>query len=358
MRFSIFLIAMGKHRKSNRDVYEQMMRDVQMAEDLDFDTVWFAEHHFREEFSLSPSPNLFLAAAANCTERIKLGVAVNVLPFYSPIRLAEEGAMLDVMSEGRFQWGIGRGIAGAEFAPWGIDPATSRERFVEIHDSVISSWTTSRIGYEGAHYVIPDADMVPTPLQQPHPPVWVTAQSPDSVRWAAQHGYPAMQVGEPLERGSAQLALYREAAAEHGVSIDPERGAIVPLRYVYVARTDAAAREACAPLLEEFWENFSRIAQPGRAPSGAGYDYWRDRTTSLEQYRDYRYEELLEAGIIITGSPDTVIEAIKRQEEALDCRHLMCDFWRTATAPAERAESMRLFASEVMPEFQPSETVA
>jgi len=354
--FSVFMIAMGRGRRSDREIFEYVMADVALAEELGFNAVWFAEHHFRADFSLSPAPNVFIAAAAAITERINLGAAVNVLPFHHPVTLAEQGAMLDVLTDGRFQWGIGRGIAGAEFAPWGIDPAESRDRFREVHDAVIQAWTTGRVGFEGRFYRVADAPLVPSIVQGPHPPVWVSAQSPDSVTWAAEHGYRVMQVGEPLDRGREHAQRYAEVVASQGVAADP-RGAIVPLRYVHVAETDEAARKACASSIGEFWSHFSRIAAPGGSASKAkGYEYWNDAKTSLQQYADLGYDGLNEEGIIITGSPETVIEGVQRQIDELGVTHLMCDFWRGAPSMDDRRESMRLFATEVMPAFQQAGT--
>lgn len=109
MRFGYFNITMGKGRTSQRQIYEDFLSDAALAEELNFDAVWLAEHHFNADFCLSPAPNLLLAAVAATTKRIKIGSCVNVLPMYNPVRLIEEIAELDLLSNGRFQWGIGRG---------------------------------------------------------------------------------------------------------------------------------------------------------------------------------------------------------------------------------------------------------
>lgn len=359
MDFSVFMIAMGKGRKSDAQLYDDVISDVVLAEELGFSTFWFAEHHFRPDFSLSPSANIFVAAASRITERMRLGTAVNVLPLHAPIALAEQGAMLDQLTQGRFDWGIGRGIAGAEFERHGIDAGESRQRFNEIHDSVISAWTTGKLGFEGELYEIPEAELTPSVVQKPHPPVWVSAQSPASVEWTAQHGYRAMQVGEPIVVGAGHLQSYREYADKHGVELDPDNGPIVPLRYIFVGETDEEAREACRPQIREFWQHFSRIASPDGSVSDApGYEYWKSKETGLGQYADLDYEGLNDAGVIITGSPDTVIEGIRRQVEGIECTHLICDFWRGVESREARQRSMRLFAEEVMPAFEGSPSIA
>ena len=137
--------------------------------EIGFDGLWVAEHHFDSDFSVSPSPNLLLAAASQVTEHLTLGCGINVLPFHRPTRLAEEGAMLDVLSKGRFQWGIGRGITGHEFASFGIDAAQSRQIFNETHDAVIGAWSTGRMDYHGAFVDVTDTEIAPQRRSDPAP---------------------------------------------------------------------------------------------------------------------------------------------------------------------------------------------
>lgn len=352
MEFSAFFIGPTKGQGSEREVLDAILREAQLAEELGFDAIWLAEHHFDAEFSTIPSPNLLLAALAMATSRVKLGCGINVLPFHHPLRMAEEGAMLDLLSGGRFQWGIGRGITGHEFHSFRLEPAQSRILFNEIHDAVIEAWRTGRMAYDGKLVQVPPTDIAPGVVQRPHPPVWVTAQSPDSVAWAARHDYPAMQIGESLEVGRGQLERYRAAAAEAGVTV--QRGGIVPLRMVYVAPTDALAKEEAAERVLAFWDHTARTTapdakSPGPAKDAVGYEYWLKNNPA--RHGSLTYEALVEEGLVIAGSPDTVIEGIRRQVDALECSHLMCDFWRPSSLE-KREAAMRLFAEEVMPEFR------
>src|SRR5262249_6664997 len=149
----------------------------------------------------------------------------------------------------------------------------SRARFEEIHDAVIHAWTTGDLGFEGTRFQVPSAALVPRPLQVPHPPVWVSAMSPASVAWCARHDYPAMQVAEPLSVGEEHLRRYRAAALDAGVEI--RRGGIVPLRYVFVAESDEAAREACHPHIKAFWSHFTKLVGGLQAYAETpGYEYW------------------------------------------------------------------------------------
>lgn len=351
VEFSVFFIGPTKGQGDQRQVLDAVLHESRLAEALGFDAIWVAEHHFDAEFCTIPSPNLLLAAIAQQTERVKLGCGINVLPFHHPLRIAEEGAMLDLLSRGRFQWGIGRGITGHEFHSFALEPARSRTLFNEIHDAVIGAWRTGRMAYEGELIHVPPTDIAPMVVQQPHPPVWVTAQSPDSVAWAARHDYPAMQIGESLEVGREQVMRYRAAAAEAGVTTT--RGGIVPLRMVHVAATDELAREEAASRVLEFWDHSARTTapnykSPGPAQDAVGYEYWLRNNPG--RHGTLSYESLCEAGLVIAGSPETVVKAIQRQVDALECSHIMCDFWRPS-GMAGRETSMRLFAKEVMPAF-------
>jgi alkanesulfonate monooxygenase SsuD/methylene tetrahydromethanopterin reductase-like flavin-dependent oxidoreductase (luciferase family) len=344
MKFSVFHIAMGRGRQSDRQVYDDLLSDVQLAEAVGFDVFWLAEHHFNPDFSLSPSPNVLLGAAAALTRRMKIGTAVNVLPFHNPVRLAEEGAMLDLLSNGRFQWGIGRGITGHEFEGYGVDPAKSAERFREVHDFVLDVWRSGQISDH--------AKLAPAITQQPHPPVWVTAQSPSSVDWAAARGYPCMQVAESIDSSRAQLERYRAAATKAGAKPD-ERGEIVPCRYVFVAEDEKDAREQGGRNITEWWHQFTAITAPKpEAKLTKGYEYWQDPKTSFKvQTGQLSFDELNEAGVIMVGTPAQVIRQIERQIDGFDMRHLVCDFWRAGKGRADRQRSMDLFGRKVIPYF-------
>ena len=349
--FSVFFIGPTAGQGDQHAVLDAILRESRLAEDLGFDAIWLAEHHFDASFSTIPSPNLLMAALSQITSRVKLGCGINVLPFHHPLRIAEEGAMLDLLTHGRFQWGIGRGITGHEFHSFGLEPGKSRAIFNEIHDAVIAAWTTGRMEIEGGNFETPSTEIAPSVVQRPHPPVWVTAQSPASVEWAAERDYPAMQIGESLEVGRRQLETYRAAAKKAGTQT--RRGGIVPLRMIHVAKTDAQAREEAAERVLAFWDHTARTAapdykSPGPAKDAQGYEYWLKNNPG--RHRTLSYELLCEAGLVIAGSPDTVIAGIRRQIDALECRHIMCDFWRPSSMD-KRAESMRLFACEVMPTF-------
>src|ERR671926_42738 len=137
-----------------------------------YDAVWLAEHHF-SSFSVCPSVHLMGTMAAARTKRLRIGTGVSLAPFYHPLRLAEEVALLDVLSGRRVNWGAGRGFARVEFENFGVNPDESASRFREAVDIVLRAWTEERLSFAGQHFRFDDVEVLPKPLQQPHPPVWV-----------------------------------------------------------------------------------------------------------------------------------------------------------------------------------------
>ena len=353
MKFSVFHIAMGRGRTSDRQVYDDLLADISLAERLPFDVFWLAEHHFNSNFSMSPSPNILLGAAAVMTKRIKIGTAINVLPFYNPVRLAEETAQLNLLSNGRFQWGIGRGIPGHEFDGYGAKAANSAEWFREVHDFVLNAWKTGDLGWDGKFFKVPSGThLAPAMSRTAIPPIWMSAQSPSSVDWAAQHGYPALQVAETIERGRGQVKRYAAAAAAAGVTVG-ERGMIVPCRYVFVAETEKEVREVVAPNVMGWWHEFAAIAAPQKENLiTPGYEYWKDPATAFRaQTGHLNFDELNEAGIILVGTPKQVIGLLEKQISELNLKHMICDFWRAGKKREDRQRSMTLFGEQVIPYF-------
>src|SRR5712691_1050650 len=155
----------------DRDTLDQAVH----AESLGFESVWPVEQHFNPNLSISPAPLLMLAALAERTRTLRLGIAIVLLPLSHPIRVAEEIATLDVISNGRVEFGIGRGLIPTHFAGCGLNQAESRERMLESLEMILRAWTSERLSFQGKFYHINDLSVVPKPVQQPHPPIRVAA---------------------------------------------------------------------------------------------------------------------------------------------------------------------------------------
>src|ERR1700742_722894 len=165
-------------------VFETALERFSIMDRTGYDAVWLAEHHF-SSFSVCPSVHMLGTMAAARTKRLRIGTGVSLAPFYHPLRLAEEVALLDVISGGRVNWGAGRGFARVEFENFGVPPEESTTRFHEAVDIVLKAWTDERLTFAGKHFNFDGVEVLRKPMQQPPPPVWMAATSEGAIEWAA-----------------------------------------------------------------------------------------------------------------------------------------------------------------------------
>jgi len=275
MKFAVFSLMQWPADRSQEQVYANELEQLALAESQGYHAAWLAEHHF-SRYGIGPSIHLTAAHLAARTERIRIGTAVTVLPFFHPLRLAEEIAMLDIMSEGRFDWGVGRGYQGHEFAGFGADIEKSHLVFREQLEIILRAWTGERFSYAGEFFQIPELECLPTPIQKPHPPIWIAALSPATMEWAAENDY-AMLTDQfsPVARIEKSRSTYRDAGERAGVNL--ERHELPVLRHVYVGETMANAREEAARGLLWYYRSLSRVGSPG-GPDGEvpeNYSFYR-----------------------------------------------------------------------------------
>src|SRR5215467_15136217 len=170
------------------EVYSRALERIEIMDKGGFDAVWLAEHHFTT-FSVCPSVHMLGVLAAARTRRLRIGTAVSLAALYHPLRLAEEVALLDVLSGGRVNWGAGRGFERSEFEAFGIPGEESASRFHETVDIVLKAWTNEKLTYQGKYYSYDGVEVLPKPVQAPHPPVWMAASSAPAIDWAASQGF-------------------------------------------------------------------------------------------------------------------------------------------------------------------------
>jgi alkanesulfonate monooxygenase SsuD/methylene tetrahydromethanopterin reductase-like flavin-dependent oxidoreductase (luciferase family) len=306
------------------ELYRELLEQVQAAEELGFDSFWVAEHHFHE-YGAIPSPPVWLAAAAERTRRIRLGVAVSVLPLRDPLHVAEDYAMVDVLSGGRLCFGAGSGYLVHEFAGHGIDPAQKRERFDEALAIVLEAWRGNRFSFAGRHYRVDEVQLNVIPVQRPHPPVWVAVLRYEAAPFVARKGFPIMMVPyattEDLEELYRATAGFRRAFVEAGHPAD--RLDLPFALHTYVTDSRAAA-----------------AAEAGEA---------MDRYVRTRLYAKQRsYETLLAKNLLVTGSPDDCIRTL-RLYQAAGMTHLLA-MVNYGGLPAGRVlRSMERLAREVAP---------
>ena len=198
--------------------YRDTLDQAAHAETLGFDSVWPVEQHFNPDLSIMPAPLLMLAALAERTRTLRLGIAIILLPLSHPLRVAEEIATLDVISNGRVEFGIGRGAVPNHFRAFGVPIAENRDRFVEGLEVIRQAWTSDRVSFHGRFFDIERVAVVPKPVQQPHPPIGVAVNSEETLAMTGRMGLPiyvASQVN-PFHRIKRFLPIYHDARQAAG----------------------------------------------------------------------------------------------------------------------------------------------
>jgi alkanesulfonate monooxygenase SsuD/methylene tetrahydromethanopterin reductase-like flavin-dependent oxidoreductase (luciferase family) len=316
-------------------VYERAFQRIDVMEQTGYDAVWLAEHHF-STYSVCPSIHIMGTHIAARTERLRIGTAVSLAPFYHPLRLAEEVALLDVLSGGRVNWGAGRGFDPTEYRTFGIDFKDSYSRFREGVDVVVQAWKNERLTYHGEHHHFDDVEVLPKPLQQPHPPVWLAATSPDALRWCAQNGYTVlMDPHASHDDIRVKRALYAEEIEKAGHSME---GRVIPMaRNIALGNTQEEA-EAIARRGAQFMFGSYLPKGVGSADKEKSIDFsaiggQADEDTVAQYARD----------VVICGTPEKVIDDLQEFAETLPLEYLMC-------TPLSHS-SFELFTEKVLPHF-------
>jgi alkanesulfonate monooxygenase SsuD/methylene tetrahydromethanopterin reductase-like flavin-dependent oxidoreductase (luciferase family) len=334
-------------------LYNEYLDEMEVAERLGYDGLGVNEHH-QNAYGTMPSPNLMAAALIRRTERARIAILGNALPLRDhPLRIAEEIAMLDVMSGGRVISGFVRGI-GCEYLSSGVNPTYSRERFYEAHDLIVRAWTEpGPFAHEGKHYRVRYANVWPRPLQQPHPPIWLPSQgSTETIRWAAQRRYPFVSVFTSFAHTARLLEEYKTAALAAGYVAPPEQlGFALP---TYVAETDARARDEARPHILWLFQRGLRIPPHWLLPPG----YITEESlrkflgADLRPLSDLTFEELEAGGHILVGSAKTVADRLEDMRRQLGFG-LFIGSARMGDMPRHKAlKTMELFAREVIPRFR------
>jgi alkanesulfonate monooxygenase SsuD/methylene tetrahydromethanopterin reductase-like flavin-dependent oxidoreductase (luciferase family) len=308
------------------EVYSRALERIEIMDHTGFDAVWLAEHHFTT-FSVCPSVHMLGTLAAARTKRLRIGTAVSLAALYHPLRLAEEVALLDMLSGGRVNWGAGRGFAQFEFKAFGVPSEESAERFREAVEIVLKAWTEERFTYKGTHFSFDDVEVLPKPLQQPHPPTWMAATSEGAIDWAASRGFSIlMDPHSSTAELGAKRRRYADKLAEAGFS---DAGRDIPMaRLLALAPTKDEAQAVARRGAQWLVDSYAGPQHAHRRSVQRTYD----GKEPTQHYVD---------SVILHGTPASVVEQIARLKEEIGLNYLMC-------APLSR-ESFRLLADEVLP---------
>ncbi|MFQ5851418.1 MAG: LLM class flavin-dependent oxidoreductase [Candidatus Binatia bacterium] len=308
--------------------FEETLQECGRAEAAGFDSVWLGEHH--NSPVLYPTPLIGLAAIASRTRRLRLGTAVLLLPLYHPVAVAEEGAMVDMISGGRLILGVGAGYVPEEFAAFGLSPKQRGSRLEEGVSLLHRLWTQESVTHRGRHYRVTDVTVGPRPVQRPRPPIWFAGWAESAIRRAARLGN--AWLGGPsanLDELAACVRIYKETRKQEG----RDGSEVALLRYVFVASSLAQARAIAGDPFLRFYENtYFRWPHPVvKRPAG-----------------ELTIERLAEDRIIL-GDPATCIQQITRFQKELGLTHLICRISAPGIPREAALASQELFTREVIP---------
>ena len=335
MKFGVFYQMPCAEHQRPASRYQETIGQVQLADQLGFESAWLAELHFNSRFSVMPAPLMVASAIAQTTTRIKIGTAVHLVPLHQPVRLAEEAATLDVMSEGRSIFGIGRGAIPAHFQGYGIDQEQARDRFLEGLEMVLGMWAQEEFSYRGRYYQADGISIALRPVQQPHPPVFIASNSPDTFNLVGQLGHNILVAPTIVTTQGALdgLETYRRELAENGH--DETKRSVNVTVHVNVAESEDEARKG-------FERTINNYLGTLRGGSGRG----SARAQSLN------YEAVLDEYAAV-GTPEQVCDRLQQFRDRYHPQEFICWFNTGGMLTHEEvSDSMRLFAAEVMPEFR------
>ena len=341
INFGTFLLMQSPSMRPSQEIYSRAVDIAQAAETLGFSNVWLAEHHFSTYGYLSRPAQLATYLAAKTT-KLRVGTAVIVVPLHHPLVIAEEIATLDQLAGGRVDIGLGRGYQHYEFERLGLELDTARARWEESVDIILKAFSGEPFTYDGKLFQIPETTIFPQPLQKPHPPIWVTAQSPESVEATVRRGFNLLTggFGVPIER----MADFRRQFDHLLSEVKPARAPLVGVqRAVYVTENAADARAAAE---EARWNMRVTLSLRNHYEKVD-----RGRAIAVPGPKEPDTDDLLDRFLVI-GTPDTVIRQIKRVEEVVGITHFNCSFWFGDLEHARVMRSMERFAREVMPAFR------
>jgi len=353
MKVGTALNMLSKEGHSDAAVLAEHMALGDLAEPLGFDSLFALEHHFTG-YAMSPSPPQLLSYYAGRTRRITLGTAVIVLPWHDPVRVAEEIALLDVLSGGRCLFGFGRGAASAEYAGFRVPMEEARARFVEAARIVVKALTEPSFDWDGEFFHIPRTSIRPRPISHPERRFYASSVSPESAEIMAKLGFGVLVVMQNEWPKAAQdIERYRDIATSVGHTPRPP----IILMNVSVAETRTEAQERAQTYLSRKWDSIDNHYHfsDGHLASVKGYEFYGNMAKTYSKLKDESYRKKATefyVKIQVVGTPDDCLQQLAELHRLTGLDHLVTEFGY-GCMPHEEAElNMRLFAERVMPVLQ------
>jgi alkanesulfonate monooxygenase SsuD/methylene tetrahydromethanopterin reductase-like flavin-dependent oxidoreductase (luciferase family) len=352
------------HKRKEYELFHQAADQTVWAEQQGFEYVWAVEHHFTEEFAHSTAPDAWLGNLSARTSVMRLGFGVVLLPgaVNHPIRVAERVATLDIVSDGRVEFGTGRSTGPFQIEPFGADAATSREEWEEAVHLIPKLWKDEWVGHEGRFWRFSERNVIPKPIQEPHPPIWVAAVQPDSFALAGRKGIGCLcfTVGAPGEL-EERIRTYRQAIQAPTEQVgDSKNEQVAAFTIAYCDEDGRKAREIGGPAGAYYFDAVRKIYDynwQGKSEEEIppSYRYHAiQRTTREKTFDSADYTPLIENGSFCVGDPDNCIMAIEMYEAA-GVDQVMLLFQAGRTPHEGIMNSIRLYGKYVIPHFKEKE---
>jgi alkanesulfonate monooxygenase SsuD/methylene tetrahydromethanopterin reductase-like flavin-dependent oxidoreductase (luciferase family) len=340
---------------SIQDCFWEALEQTKVAEEAGFETVWSVEHHFLDQFSVASAPEVWLSAVAQHTTRIRIGHGVRLLPFnYNhPVRAAEMAAVLDIMSKGRLEFGTGRSASMLELQGFGIDPDKTRAQWDEALHMIPKMWTQEEFSWNSPTFQMPPRNVLPKPVQKPHPPLWMSGTQPDSAILAGERGIGFMHFSMSDPVGMDQkVKSYKDAIARCsdpvGQFVNDQFGAFTMM---FCGEDDADAKRRAGEAVC-WYTNLVEAVYASLAGLGQDQSYaWYKQRLEREGMKQRSLEELVERRSAIVGGPERCIDSIRWYEsQGVDFMILLVQ--AGSLRHADICDSLRRFGREVVPKFR------
>ena len=346
MEFGMFHQFPALPGRSEKEAFAEAFEQVDAAEQWGLDVMWLAELHFDPQRSVLSAPLSIAAAIGARTERMRIGIGVQVLPLCHPLRIAEEAATVDHITGGRLIFGVGRSGLPRTYEDYGVSYTESRDRFVEVLEILELGWSRPNFSYSGKYYSFKDITIAPRPLQQPYPPIRIAAASPDTYPAVGARGLPIFinaRYGSFAEF-APEIRAYREAYAAAGHA---GRGKVYLRVPTYVAETEARAYDEPRESLMHFYrEQAQRLRD---SLSRAGTRAIEGRAERLKRIENLTYDEAL-GGQVLVGTPNAVAEKLRALEDELGIDGILAEINCGGLIPHRQVmTALELLCQQVMP---------
>ena len=348
-------------RPWNRDsaavAFENTLQQIELADELGFDSVWTVEHHFLDEYSFSSAPGVLYGAIAARTKNIRIGHGVRLLPFpYNhPVRAAEAAATVDVLSRGRLEFGTGRSGTRTEMEGFGIQPNETRPMWEEALEVVVGCWTEDEFSWDGDYFKLPPRGVVPKPFQDPHPPIWGATSSSDSHEIVGRKGIGLLSfsVAMPPEALVKRFGRYRDGLAEAkpvGKFVNDRIGTFAQVHCADTTKqAHADAREAFQWYIQTSLKAVATLGDWRDGTNLGSYEYAKKLLNGIA-IEDLTFDYLIDNESVMCGDPDHCLGMAKRYE-AVGVDVLMC-LVQSYDIPHEKVmRSIELLGTEVLPKL-------